>query len=144
MHFLLCLKPGLQVYICYMPMFMWVRAHVHVSVCMCVTVEVRGQCPVSSSITLPFICWDRNLRSPRSTLIWLDWLANKLQESFHFYLQSPGVAGFLPHLASVRLLGIKLRSSFWCSTHWGSSSAPCINSPYISFKLLNLNMFYNK
>lgn len=44
------------IYICYMPMFMWVRAHVHVSVCMCVTVEVRGQCPVSSSITLHFIC----------------------------------------------------------------------------------------
>lgn len=28
MYFLFCLKPGLQVYICSMPMFMWVRADV--------------------------------------------------------------------------------------------------------------------
>lgn len=95
----------------------------------------------------PLFFWDRDLRSTRSTLIWLDWLVNKLQEYFHFCLHSSGVVGFLPHLVSIHMLGTKLRFSFWCSkpfTHRGSSSVPRINSSYISFILLNLNMFYNK
>lgn len=61
--------------------------YVHVCIFVYMHVEARGCHCVSSSITLNLIFWDKVSHLSRSSLVQLDWLASKHQESSFLCLQ---------------------------------------------------------
>lgn len=131
---------------------MWVWARVHARVWVCVRARAcRDQrsisCVLLSHSPLDFLRQGFSDPSGWSTLIWLDWLANKLQEYFGFCLHGLGLQDALPHLAFMCVLEVEPRSYACAASPFPTEESPqhlTLTVLILLFILLNLKMSYNK